>query len=120
MTASALTRPGQRERLTVKVTELDWRFAGLIAALACFGGLILYAIAPVACQNCAVGSMEPWAGPQMIRFGLLFAVMMGLALVDLRVWYAIAYPLYGLALLMLLAVMVVGVTRLGGVRMKKA
>jgi rod shape determining protein RodA len=116
MTASALTRPGQRERLTVKVGELDWRLAGLIAAVACFGGLILYAIAPQIGSGPPKGSMEPWAAPQMIRFFLLFGLMMGLALIDLRVWYALAYPLYGVALLMLMAVMVVGVTRLGAKR----
>jgi rod shape determining protein RodA len=110
MTASALTRPGQRERLTVKVSELDWRLAGLIAAVACFGGLILYAISP------PDGNMEPWAAPHLIRFFLLFIVMLGLALVDLRVWYAMAYPLYALALVMLVLVMVVGTSHLGAKR----
>jgi rod shape determining protein RodA len=31
-----------------------------------------------------------------------------LALVDLRVWFAIAYPVYGIGLLLLIAVEVVG------------
>jgi rod shape determining protein RodA len=110
MTSSALTRPGQRERLTTKVSELDWRFAGLIAFLACFGGLILYSIAG------GSGSFEPWCAPQMIRFFLCFGMMMGLALVDLRIWYALSYPLYALALVLLLGVMVVGVSRLGAKR----
>ena len=30
MTASALTRPGERDRLIVKLGEIDWRSAGLI------------------------------------------------------------------------------------------
>lgn len=114
MTASALTRPGQRERLTVKFAEIDWRLAGLVAAVGCFGGLILYAIAPNAAAG--AGSMEPWAAPHLIRFFLLFGVMLGLAMVDLRVWYAVAYPLYGIALVMLVLVMLVGSAHLGAKR----
>lgn len=114
MTASALTRPGQRERITVKVTELDWRFAGLIAFVACFGGLILYAIADKI--GGGAGSMQPWAAPHLIRFALCFGLMMGLALVDLRIWYAVSYPLYVLALILLVGVMVAGQSHLGAKR----
>ena len=32
MTATALTRPGERDRLVVKLAEIDWRFVGLLCA----------------------------------------------------------------------------------------
>ena len=37
MTASALTRPGERDRLTVKFTQIDWRLLVLLCAIAGMG-----------------------------------------------------------------------------------
>ena len=42
--------------------------------------------------------------------------MIALALVDLRVWYAVAYPIYGAGLLLLLAVAVIGHSTMGAQR----
>ena len=108
MTVSALTRPGQRDRISVKLGEIDWRLAGLLAFIAGIGAMMLYSIAG--------GSWKPWAEAHLIRFALLFGIMIILSLVDLRVWYSLAYPAYALALLLLVAVMVVGDTRLGARR----
>jgi rod shape determining protein RodA len=106
--SSALSRPGQRERLPVKVKELDWRFAGLLALICCIGAMMQYSIAG--------GSWEPWADKHLLRFFLCFLAMIGLALVDLRVWFALSYPVYAIGLLLLLAVAVAGETRLGAKR----
>ncbi len=108
MSGSALTRPGQRDRLPIKLGEIDWRLAGLLAFVACVGAMMQYSIAG--------GSWEPWAAKHLIRFFLLFGLMIALALIPLRFWYTLAYPTYGLALLMLLAVAVVGQTHLGAKR----
>jgi rod shape determining protein RodA len=64
----------------------------------------------------ANGSWEPWAAKHLIRFGLCLALMLGLCLVDIRVWFASAYPVYAVALLLLLAVPVVGEVSLGARR----
>ena len=64
----------------------------------------------------AGGAWKPWAAPQMIRFGLCVLLMLGLALVDLRVWFAAAYPVYGVGLLLLVGVMVHGHSSLGAAR----
>lgn len=110
MTSSALTRPGQRERLPVKLGEIDWRLAGFILVIAGVGAMMLYSIAG--------GSWEPWAAKHLLRFFACFLVMLALALVDIRVWMAIAYPVYGLSLLLLIAVAIphVGYTALGATR----
>ena len=42
--------------------------------------------------------------------------MIGLAVVDLRVWFALAYPIYGVGVLLLLAVAVIGHSTLGAQR----
>src|SRR5262249_38065862 len=108
MTVSALTRPGQRDRLSEKIGEIDWRLAAMLAFIAGVGAMMLYSIAG--------GSWEPWADKHLIRFFLLFAVMIVLSLIDLKVWYALAYPVYGLALVLLLATAVVGQSHLGARR----
>jgi rod shape determining protein RodA len=108
MTASALTRPGERDRLIVKIGEIDWTFCVLVCAIAGIGGMMLYSIANA--------SWEPWAAKHVIRFGLCMIAMLLLALVDIRVWFASAYPVYLVALLLLMAVPVVGEVSLGARR----
>jgi rod shape determining protein RodA len=108
MTASALTRPGQRDRLVVKFGEIDWVFCALLCLIAGVGALMLYSIAN--------GSWEPWAGKHLIRFGLCLLLTLGLALVDIRVWFISAYPVYLIGLVLLVAVMVKGEVSLGAKR----
>ena len=108
MTASALTRPGERDRLVVKVGQIDWTFCFLVCAIAGIGGMMLYSIANA--------SWEPWAAKHVIRFGFCLIAMLLLALIDIRVWFASAYPVYFVALLLLMAVPVVGETSLGARR----
>ena len=108
MTASALTRPGQRERVSSKLTQLDWRLALLLLIIGGLGTTMLYSVAGL--------SWEPWAGAHLFRFVTLFFVMLGLALVDLRVWFRAAYPFYFVCLLLLIAVEVVGEVRMGAQR----
>jgi rod shape determining protein RodA len=108
MTASALTRPGERDRLVVKVGQIDWTFCFLVCAIAGIGGMMLYSIANA--------SWEPWAAKHVTRFGLCLIAMLLLALIDIRVWFASAYPVYAVALLLLIAVPVVGETSLGARR----
>lgn len=96
MTASALTRPGERDRLSVKLSEIDWRLAGLLAVVACTGGLMLYSVGGQ--------SWQPWAAAHLTRFAVLFLMMLALALIQPRWWYAVAYPTYGFILLLLLLV----------------
>jgi rod shape determining protein RodA len=108
MTASALTRPGERDRLVVKIGQIDWALTVVICLIAAAGGLMLYSIAG--------SSWKPWAAPHLIRFGLCVAVMLGLALLDLRVWFIAAYPVYALGLILLLGVMALGHTSLGATR----
>jgi rod shape determining protein RodA len=108
MTVSALTRPGQRERLSEKIGEIDWRLAALLAFVAGVGAMMLYSIAG--------GSWEPWAAKQLIRFFILFGVMIVLSLIDLKIWYTLAYPVYAIALLTLAAVPIIGESHLGARR----
>jgi rod shape determining protein RodA len=108
MSGSALTRPGERDRLIVKFGEIDWVFVLALSLIAGAGGLMLFSIAG--------SSWTPWAAPQLMRFALLLCVMVALAMIDIRVWFALAYPIYGAGLLLLVATDLVGQTRLGAQR----
>ena len=96
MTASALTRPGERDRLSTKITEPDWRLVALLSMVAFLGTAMLYSIAG--------GDWQPWALKHAIRFGLLLVVMLGLAMLHPKWWFRAAYPLYGVLLLLVLMI----------------
>lgn len=96
MTASALTRPGERDRLSTKIAELDWRLIGLLCMIAGIGAAMLYSIAG--------GHWQPWALKHVIRFGALLAVMLALAMLHPKWWFRAAYPLYGVLLIMVLMI----------------
>jgi rod shape determining protein RodA len=108
MIASALTRPGERDRWIVKFGDIDWMLCGLLCLVAGAGGLMLYSIDG--------SKWTPWAAHHVIFFGLFFLLMLVLALVDLRVWFGLAYPLYAVSLLMLLGVEAAGDISLGAKR----
>jgi rod shape determining protein RodA len=108
MTVSALTRPGERQRLIVKLGEVDWFFCLVLCLIAGAGALMLFSIAG--------SSWTPWAGPHLARFGLCFLLMIVLAMIDLRVWFALSYPIYGIGLLLLVAVAAVGEVSMGAQR----
>ena len=108
MTVSALTRPGERDRLVVKFTQIDWTFVIALCLLAGTGSLMMFSVAG--------SSWEPWAGAHLFRFGFCLILMIALALFDIRVWFALAYPIYGLGLALLVAVELFGDTRMGATR----
>ena len=108
MTVSALTRPGERDRPIVKLSEVDWVFVLVLCLIAGAGGLMLFSIAG--------SSWTPWAAAHMARFGICLLMMIALAMIDIRVWFALAYPVYGVGLLLLVAVEAIGDTRLGAQR----
>ena len=94
--------------MTVKLSEIDWLLAALLAAIAGVGVLMLYSIAG--------GAWNPWADRHAGLFAFCFVAMIALAVADLRIWFALAYPVYAVGLVLLLAAAVIGHTRLGAQR----
>ena len=107
MTALAITRSDERERLPVKLAQIDWTFCLLLAAIAGVGGLMLYSIG---------GGWSPWAWKHLALFAVCFLVMIALAVTDVRAWFAAAYPTYAIGLVLLLGVAVVGHSTMGAKR----
>ena len=106
--SGGITRPGERDRVLIKFTEVDWTFCLALTLIACAGGLMLFSVAG--------GSWQPWAADHLIRYTVCFLIMIVLAMVDLRVWFAMAYPIYAVGLVLLLAVEVMGDISLGAQR----
>jgi rod shape determining protein RodA len=108
MTFGGLSSRSERGRLIDKLLEIDRVFSLALILIAAAGALMMFSIAG--------SSWEPWAANHLIRFGVAFALMVALAVIDLRVWAAVAYPLYALGLILLIAVELVGDVRLGAQR----
>ena len=106
--SSALSRPGERDRWVVKFGDIDWMLCVLLCLVAAAGGLMLYSVAG--------SSWKPWAADHLVRFGMFFVLMIVLSLVNLRAWFALAYPLYAFGLFMLLGVEAAGDISLGAKR----
>ncbi|MBI1261260.1 MAG: rod shape-determining protein RodA [Rhizobiales bacterium] len=99
---------GREMRISDKLIEFNWGFLLLLAAIASIGFAMLYSVAD--------GSFSPWALRQMIRFAVGAGVLLVVAMIDLRLWMQLAYPIYGVALALVAAVDIFGVTGMGAQR----
>ncbi|MBT3535280.1 MAG: rod shape-determining protein RodA [Rhodospirillaceae bacterium] len=101
---------GRRVDLTLlqKLVQINWLLVILITLIAGVGFAMLY--------SAANGSIDPWASRQMIRFSAGLVLMLLIALVDVRSWLRHAYLIYVGALLLLIAVEVMGVVGMGARR----
>ena len=95
-------------RFARKIREVNWLLVLLVTAVAGIGFTMLY--------SAADGSFDPWASRQMVRFSVGLIMMLAIALVDLRFWLRYAYAFYGAALLLLIAVEVMGDIGMGARR----
>ncbi|MDO8288918.1 MAG: rod shape-determining protein RodA [Parvibaculum sp.] len=104
-----LTRfTGRDMKISEKLVEFNWGFLLLITAIASIGFAMLYSVAD--------GSFSPWASRQMIRFAAGVGIMIFVAMIDIRFWMSVAYPLYGIALALVTAVDIVGFKGMGAQR----
>jgi rod shape determining protein RodA len=93
---------------TDKLGEVNWGLLLLICMVAIAGIAMLYSVASA--------SFHPWAIRQIGHFTLGLIVLLAASLIDVRMWMSMAYPAYGVALLLLVAVDVVGHVGLGAQR----
>ena len=100
---------GSRElKLTDKIFEIKWGFVLLLILVAGIGFAMLYSVAQ--------GSFDPWSSRQMVRFAIGLALMLAVAVIDIRVWVTLAYPAYFVALVLLVAVEMFGTAGMGAQR----
>jgi rod shape determining protein RodA len=91
-----------------KLWQINWGLILLLAIIAGIGFAVLY--------SAAGGRVDPWALKHIIRFGVSLLFLLTIALVDIRVWLQLAYPIYFAVLLLLAAVDVMGAIGMGAQR----
>jgi rod shape determining protein RodA len=91
-----------------KLMRLNWELVLLIVLTASIGFAMLY--------SAANGSFDPWASRQISRFSVGLAMMLVVALIDIRFWLRAAYPIYGACLALLAAVEIMGSIGMGAQR----
>ena len=94
--------------LTQKLGQVSWGLVVLVTLIACVGFVMLY--------SAGNGNINPWASRQMMRFGPALVLMIGLALVDVRVWLRYAYVIYLVVLILLVGVEFFGTVGMGARR----
>ncbi len=91
-----------------KLQHLGWGLVFLITIFACIGFTALY--------SAAGGNLDPWASKQILRFFVGLSGMILIALIDIKLWYRAAYPIYIIGFILLIIVEVVGHVGMGAQR----
>jgi rod shape determining protein RodA len=94
--------------LVAKLRDINWALVFLLIVVACIGFAMLYSVAD--------GNIEPWMRAQATRFGVGLVILIAVALTDLRIWVALAYPAYFVALFLLVLVDLFGTVGMGAQR----
>ena len=94
--------------LVQKLLGIRWFLLILIGAAVGVGVIVLLSVGK--------GRFEPWADRQLLRFGVGVVALFVVALTDIRIWLRLAYPLYGVALALLIAVHLFGTVAMGAQR----
>ncbi len=91
-----------------KILALNWPVIVLLLAVAAMGFLMLFSVAG--------GALDPWARPQMLRFGVGLVAMLAVAAIPVRFWRMIAPLAYAGALALLVVVELFGSIGMGAQR----
>jgi len=107
-----MTALGLNEPAPVSFPEKVWRINwGLVLVLTAIAG-----VGVVALYSAAGGRFEPWAARHGIRYAGALGLMLIVALIHPKVWLALSWPIYTIAMLLLVAVDVVGKIGMGAQR----
>jgi rod shape determining protein RodA len=83
-----------------QLAQLPWKIIMLVIAIAFFDELVLY--------SAAGAEFHKWALPQGVRFLIFLAMAIGLSRIPENFWAATAFPAYGLLVIALLGVELLG------------
>ena len=95
-------------RFAEKIWRINWGLVLVLTAIAAVGVVALY--------SAAGGRFEPWAGRHAMRYGVALGLALIVALIHPKVWLALAWPIYILSMLLLVAVDVAGKIGMGAQR----
>lgn len=91
-----------------KLRDLRWGLVAVVLLIASAGLISLY--------SAGGGNLDPWASRQMVRVVFGVALMLAVAMVDIKVWFRAAYLIYAISLVLLVAVELFGRVGLGAQR----
>lgn len=86
------------------ITGKLWRVSWVLVLLLC----LLAGVGYAALYSAGGGAPEPYAGRHALRFGLALLMMLGIAMIDIRLIQRFAWAFYGLSLGLLVLVAVTG------------
>jgi len=86
--------------LAAKLARINWIYLVLLSALAGVGYIALY--------SAAGGSPEPYASRHILRFGIGLLMLLGIALVDIRLIARLSWLVYGVSVGLLVLVLRMG------------
>ena len=97
-----------RAGITAKLYEVNWLLVALVTLVGLVGVVMIFAATD--------GVWSRGAQQHLVRLIVAGAIMLGVAMTDVKVWYALAYPAYIAALILLIGVDVIGVSVNGSQR----
>ena len=90
------------------IAQLPWKTILLLFIMASFGFIVLY--------SAAGGSVSPWAGLHMGRFGVFLAMAVVMSRFKETFWKTMAFPTYIIIVILLIGVELIGAVRGGSQR----
>jgi rod shape determining protein RodA len=94
--------------LIARLRFMPWGLLVLLCILGSISFLCLY--------SAGGGSLEPWALKHGVRFAISLAGLVVLALIDVRIWYRLVWPIYIVSVILLIVVDIAGHTGMGAQR----
>jgi len=91
-----------------KLFEVNWLLPTLVVVVGLVGVIMIFAATD--------GEWRYGAFQHLVRIGFGAIIMLAVALVDIRIWYRLAYPIYAIGLALLVGVEFVGVEVNGSTR----
>lgn len=97
---AALAEAPDKRSIAQKAWSINWLLVLVVIAVAAIGVAILYSVAG--------GSFQPWAERHMLRFMIGLALLLMVAILPMRLWLSLAYPIYLAVIALLVAVLLAG------------
>lgn len=94
--------------LSQKIEQLNWLLISLIVVLAFVGFVMLY--------SAGGGSFKPWLIRQLFFFIIFFPLMITIAVLDISLWFRLAYAAYAVGLVLVIIVDIMGHSAMGATR----
>ncbi len=87
---------GGSNTIVAKIKRIEWGMVFILFVLAVLGTVLMY--------GASKGSWEPWALDHITRFFIVLVMMVMVAIIDIKIWYHLAYPAFAIAFILILGV----------------